>query len=63
MIFEYPTRDLGETYPTSQDIPAAKNYLQKKKAAAQQSQGKLWHHVIIIHLCLRYDCLKAGFTA
>ena len=57
------TRDLGKTYPTSQDIPAAKNYLQKKKAAAQQSQGKLWHHAITTHLCLRDDCLKAGSTA
>lgn len=57
------TRDLGETYPTNQDIPAAKNYLQKKKAVAQLSQGKLWHHVIITPLCFRDDCLKAAFKA
>lgn len=56
-------RDLGETYPKSVDCPDAKNYLQKKKAAAQQSQAKLRHHVIITLLRFRNECLKAGLTA
>jgi hypothetical protein len=33
-----PTRDLGETDQTSKDIPAAKNYLQKKKKRQRNSR-------------------------